>query len=92
MSALVVGSVPFLIPDEEPKERFKSRSSMNFSLDENLSLAANGGLMKQIFVYCAQIFLQVSMSVILSSKEDDKSWILTRTKDRPCKMYASVKL
>ena len=46
MSALVVGSVPFLIPDEEPKERFKSRSSMNFSLDQNLSLAANGESMK----------------------------------------------
>ena len=47
MSALVVGAVPFLIPDEEPKERFKSRSSMNFSLDENFSLAVNGESMKQ---------------------------------------------
>ena len=47
MSALVVGSVPFLIPDEVPKERFKSRSSMNFSLDENFSLTENGELIKQ---------------------------------------------
>ena len=41
MSALVVEAVPFSIPDEEPKERFKSRSSMNFPL------AANGESMKQ---------------------------------------------
>ena len=47
MSALVVGSVPFLIPDEVPNERFKSQSSMNFSLDENFSLAENGESIKQ---------------------------------------------
>jgi len=48
MSAFLVGAVPFLIPDEERKERANiSRSSMKFSLDENFSLAANGEAMKR---------------------------------------------
>ena len=45
MSAFLVGAVPFLIPDEERKQRANiSGSSMKFSLDENFSLVAKNEL------------------------------------------------